>query len=89
MRQWTRKLNTEMCIDNVAKMMEKTKLEELPHYDTMNDFLASLPPEESENIRTYMIKKLLEKRCFEKNQERQIYVYSTDLRVTKKFEKVS
>ncbi len=68
MRQWTRKLNTEMCIDNVAKMMEKTGLEELPHYDTMNDFLAGLAPEELETIRTYMIKKLLEKRCFEKDR---------------------
>lgn len=30
--------------------------------------LAGLAPEELENIRTYMIKKLLEKRCFEKDR---------------------
>lgn len=41
------------------------ELEELPHYDTINNFLEELPPEELEKIRTYMIKELLKKRCFE------------------------
>jgi hypothetical protein len=37
----------------------------LPHYDTINDFLTGLELSELENIRTYMIKELLKKRCFE------------------------
>jgi hypothetical protein len=43
-------------------------LEELPHYDTINDFLSGLEVTELENIRTYMIKELLKKRCFEKHR---------------------
>ncbi|MCM3800536.1 transposase family protein, partial [Caldibacillus thermoamylovorans] len=40
-------------------------LEELPHYDTINDFLSRLNPAELERIRIDMIKKLFKKRCFE------------------------
>ena len=40
-------------------------MEELPHYDTINDFLSRLNPAELERIRIDMIKKLFKKRCFE------------------------
>ncbi|WP_338471511.1 hypothetical protein R4Z10_01705 [Niallia sp. XMNu-256] len=42
------------------------KLEELPHYDTINNFLSRLHPEKLGEIRTYMIKELLKKRSFER-----------------------
>ena len=46
--------------------MEIDDLEELPHYDTVNDFLSGLEVSELEDIRTNMIKDLLKKRSFER-----------------------
>jgi len=64
MRSMTEGLNNDQVIENLERVMG-AKLEELPHYDTINNFLMELPPEELEKIRTYMIKELLTKRCFE------------------------
>ena len=66
MRSMTNYFNKEECIDNVGKILGLETLEELPHYDTINDFLSKLDPKELENIRTYIIKELLKKRCFER-----------------------
>ena len=65
MRGMTNQFNKEECIENLKNILGLDTLEELPHYDTINDFLSALDPAELENIRTYMIKALLKKRCFE------------------------
>lgn len=65
MRDMSRRLNKDECIENVCKVLKLGGLEELPHYDTINDFLSELEVSELEKIRTYMIKELLKKRCFE------------------------
>jgi len=65
MRHMTDRLNKEACIKNFQKLFGIDTLEELPHYDTINDFLSSLSPEELQHIRTYMIKELLKKRSLE------------------------
>lgn len=65
MRNMTNQFNKEECIENMKKHFKIDTLEELPHYDTINDFLSELEHEELGNIRSYMIKKLFEKRCFE------------------------
>lgn len=65
MRSMSRQLNKDECIVNLQKVLGIKDLEELPHYDTVNDFLAELEPTEMEKIRTYMIRELLKKRCFE------------------------
>lgn len=65
MRDMSRSLNKDECIENVCKILKLGKLEELPHYDTINNFLSELEVSELEKIRTYMIKELLKKRCFE------------------------
>lgn len=65
MRETTEKLNKDECIENIEKVLGIEGLEELPHYDTINDFLSELEPSELEEIRTYMIKELVKKRCFE------------------------
>lgn len=65
MRDTGRLLNKDECIENVRKVLGLEELEELPHYDTINNFLATLDVTELEKIRTYMIKELLKKRCFE------------------------
>ena len=64
MRSMTDELNQDLVIDNLGKVLD-IDLEELPHYDTINNFLKKLSPEELGKIRTYMIKELLKKRSLE------------------------
>lgn len=65
MRSMTEEFNKEECIENIRKILNNYDLEELPHHDTINDFLEILPEEELKKIRTNMIKELFKKRCFE------------------------
>ncbi|MBS3970248.1 MAG: transposase family protein [Clostridia bacterium] len=65
MRLMSESFNKEECIENICKILGLEELKELPHYDTVNDFLSGLEVSELEDIRTYMIKELLKKRCFE------------------------
>ncbi|MCC3358972.1 transposase family protein [Bacillus sp. REN16] len=65
MRNMTDRFNKEECIENIKKVLNIENLEELPHYDTINNFLSKLDITELEKIRIYMIKELLKKRCFE------------------------
>lgn len=64
MREMTEEFNLDICIENLSKSLGIERLDEIPHYDTVNDFLSRLKPEELENIRTYMIKELINKKCF-------------------------
>lgn len=66
MSNMTEKFNKEECIENMAKVLGYEGLEELPHYDTINNFLCRLAPEEIEKIRDYMIRELLRKRSLER-----------------------
>jgi hypothetical protein len=58
MRNMTEEFNKEECIENIRKILDNQNLEELPHHDTINDFLEILLVENLEKIRTYMIKEL-------------------------------
>jgi hypothetical protein len=66
MTDMTKSFNKNECILNIKKILNCDKLEELPHYDTINNFLKRLSIEELENIRDYMIKEMIKKRTFEK-----------------------
>ena len=65
MNEMTDKFNKDECIENMAKILGYESLEELPRYDTINDFLTKLKTSEIEDIRDYMIKELLKKRSLE------------------------
>jgi hypothetical protein len=65
MRNMSDSFNKEECIENVRKVLGLDELEELPHYDTINNFLSKLDVEELDKIRIYMIKELIKKRAFE------------------------
>lgn len=65
MRSMTDQFNKDETIENIKKILGINKLDELPHYDTINDFLSTVHPSELENIITYMVKELLRKRCFD------------------------
>ncbi|WP_461205370.1 transposase family protein, partial [Clostridium sp. DL1XJH146] len=62
MNKMTTEFNRDECIDNIAKALGYEELEELPHHDTINNFLETLAPTEIEKIRDYMIKELFKKR---------------------------
>ncbi len=64
MSNMTEQFNKDECIENVARVLG-CELEELPHYDTINNFLCNLNPEEIEKIRDYMIRELFRKRSLE------------------------
>jgi hypothetical protein len=64
MSNMTEQFNKYECIENMARVLG-CELEELPHYDTINNFLCVLRPEEIEKIRDYMIKELFKKRSLE------------------------
>jgi len=65
MRGMSEEFNQEKCIENLRIALKLKKLEEIPHYDTVNDFLSKLAPENLERIRKQMIVSLLKKRCLE------------------------
>lgn len=66
MREMKFKLNTEECIANIWRLAgHKTGGEEIPHYDTENDYLEKLETEELEKIRRRMIRSLLKGRSLE------------------------
>lgn len=51
------------CRSNLEKLMGK-EIPEIPHYDTINDFLELLAPEELDGIRTELISKLIRSKSF-------------------------
>lgn len=65
MTSMTEKFNKIECIENTAKILGYEELEELPHFDTINNFLSNLAIKELEKIRDYMIKQLFRKRSLE------------------------
>ncbi|MGV8154883.1 MAG: transposase [Alkaliphilus sp.] len=73
MREMTVEFNNNKCIENIKKMLKIESLEEIPHYDTINDFLCKLENNELEKIRDYMIKELLKKRSLEQYRYQEKY----------------
>jgi hypothetical protein len=65
MSSMTEKFNKDECISNMAAALGYECLEELPHYDTINNFLSRLEPEEIGTIRDSMIRELFRKRSLE------------------------
>lgn len=66
MTQMSTGFNKSECIENIATVLGYETLEEIPHYDTINNFLCNLDTMEIEKIRDYMIKQLFKKRCLDK-----------------------
>lgn len=66
MNKMTKDFNKDEAIDNIAAVLGYDSLEEIPHYDTVNNFLKKLEVSEVEKIRDYMIRELFKKRALEK-----------------------
>jgi hypothetical protein len=66
MTNMTEKFNKDECIENIRAVLGYETLEELPHYDTINNYLLNLEITELEKIRDYMIRELFKKRSLER-----------------------
>ena len=87
----TESFNCNECIENFRKIVKNPKLSEIPHHDTINDFLKELNPEELMKIKTGMIKDLLRKRSFEQyrfeNNKKKYWLVAVDATGTHSFNK--
>ena len=59
MREMEENFNEETCIDTLRIMSGNQKLDEMPHYDTLNYYLERLSPECLSGLRRKMIKCLI------------------------------
>ena len=67
MKQGTEKFNTEETIKNISNLLEM-KLEELPHYDTINNVFEKIEIEQLRDIQKYMVTRLIRSKMFDKNR---------------------
>ena len=65
MRNTTEKFNTEEAIENIGKLLG-IEIEEIPHYDTINDIFEELDIEELRRIQKYMVNRLIRSKMFDK-----------------------
>ena len=74
MNELTREFNTEEAIENIAKICG-LKLEEIPHCDTINDVFKKIDVKEIEEIRKYIIVKMIRNKMLEKFKIRGKYYH--------------
>lgn len=65
MRQMTESFNTNETIENISKLLS-IELEELPHYDTINDVFENIDITELQKIQKYMVTRLIRSKMFDK-----------------------
>ena len=82
MRNLTESMNTDICIENISRILG-INLDEIPHYDTINDVFEQVEVRELRNIQKYMVNKLIRSKMFEKyrciNKYYQIVIDGTRL----------
>ena len=74
MQGLTRELNTKETIKNIAQICG-LKLEEIPHCDTINDVFENIKIEELEEIRKYMINKMIRNKMLDRYKIRDKYYH--------------
>lgn len=74
MQEMTRELNTEKAIENIAQICG-LKLDEIPHCDTINNVFEQVEVSEIEEIRKYMIVKLIRGKIIKKFLVRDKYYH--------------
>lgn len=72
MRQVTESFNTEETIQNIAKLLD-VELEEIPHYDTINEVFEKIDIEELRKIQKYIVQRLIRSKMFDKYRYKDKY----------------
>lgn len=65
MRNTTEKFNTEETIKNISNLLD-IELDEIPHYDTINNVFEKLDIDELRKIQKYMVTTLIRSKMFDK-----------------------
>lgn len=65
MNQMEEKFNEENCIHNLKVLSGNKNLVEMPHYDTVNNYLEGLSPECLDKLRSKMVGKLIRSKSFD------------------------
>ena len=73
MRKISVELNNKICISNVAVMLKHEDLQELPYWETINNYLKLFSETELENIIQQMVYRLIRMRSFENSRIRNKY----------------
>ena len=73
MRKISVELNNKICISNVAVMLKHEDLQELPYWETINNYLKLFSETELENIIQQMVYRLIRMRSFENSRIRDKY----------------
>ena len=68
MREMDESFNEETCIATLSRMSGNRKLQEMPHYDTLNYYLEKLSPQCLAGLRKKMIASLIRGRQFYRNR---------------------
>lgn len=68
MREMEENFNKTNCIDTLSIMSGNQKLEEMPHYDTLNYYLEKLSPDCLSDLRKKMVVSLIRGKQFNKNR---------------------
>ena len=74
MHELTREFNTKEVINNIAKVCG-VELEEIPHCDTINEVFKNVKVEEIEEIRKYMIVKMIRNKMLDRFKIRGKYYH--------------
>ena len=74
MNELSREFNTEETIKNIAEICE-LDLDEIPHHDTINDVFETIKISELEEIRKYMIIRLIRSKMLQKYKIRGKYYH--------------
>ena len=74
MNELSREFNTEETIKNIAGICG-LDLDEIPHHDTINDVFETIEIAELEEIRKYMIIRLIRSKMFQKYKVRGMYYH--------------
>jgi len=87
----TENFNDDGSIENFRLIVKNPELAEIPHHDTITDFLKELNPDELLNVKTGMIKNLLKKRSFERyrfeSKKKKYWLVAVDATGTHSFNK--
>ena len=68
MRGMEENFNDENCIHTLSVMSGNTRLNEMPHYDTLNYYLERLEPECLSDLRKKMVTSLIRGKHFNRNR---------------------
>lgn len=73
MRQLSENFNHQICIENLKRVLKLDQLDELPYWETINNCLKRISPEEIKELNQQMIERLIRMRSFESNRIQKKY----------------